>query len=330
MRLTIVALAVAFASPFAAAQAVQDALRFPSRQEPAPSTLKLTLTADKTKAALGQEFQFEVKLENTGDKDLDVAELAYDERSFSLSVSATFTAAGDKKKDYVLAVCRPEPQVAGRLALPRVTLGPKKSVNLLHRVPAVGVGKFEFKAKYAGGAAEVESNVVKVEVEGTNQGNRLAAVVEIEEAGAFNIILTPEISPSNVTHLAGLILRGFYGDSVIHRIIRNSWIQMGCPYGIGVGGPGFAVKAELDRANRHEPGVVSMSGYDKNGYTGSQFFICLATLPSLDGKYTTIGKVEPGDLARVVEPISKKDTDRNTDAPRTPVKIKSITLAVVK
>src|SRR5262245_21563234 len=316
MRLTLVALALAFASSLAVAQ------------DPAPSTLKLTLSADKAKAALGQEIQFEVKLENTGDKDLDLAELVYDERSFSLSVSATF--AGDKKKDYVLAVSRPEPQVAGRLPLPRVTLGPKKSVNLLHRVPAVGVGKFEFTAKYAGGAAEVASAPVKVEVEGTNQGSRLAAVVEIEEAGSFKIVLTPEVSPSNVTHLAGLILRGFYSDSVIHRIIRNSWIQMGCPYGIGVGGPGYAVKAELDKAIRHEPGVVSMSGYDKIAYTGSQFFICLATLPSLDGKYTPIGRVEPDDMTRVVEPISRKDTDRNTDTPRTPVRIKSITLAVIK
>jgi len=303
---------------------------FAAAQDPAPSTLKLTLSADRAKVALGQEVQFEVRLENSGDKEVEVAELTYEERSFSLAVSGTFTGAGDRKKDYVLAVSRPEPLVAARLPLPRFTLGPKKGVTYYHRVPAIAVGKFEFTAKYAGGAAEVSSGAVKVEVEATNQGGRLAAVVEIEETGSFKIVLSPEVSPANVTSLVSLISRGFYNDSLIHRIIRSNWIQMGCPYGIGVGGPGYAVKAELDRNVRHEPGSVSMSGYDKTGYTGSQFFICLAPLPGLDGKYTPVGRVDGDDMTKVVEPISKKDTDRNTDAPRTQVKIKSITLAVIK
>lgn len=318
MRLVWIAAAILSSNLLAAAQ------------DPAPPTLKLTLTADRAKVALGQWVQFEVRLENTGDKELEIAELTFEERSFFLAVSGTFTGAGDRKKDYVLAVSRPEPLVARQLPLPRVSLGPKKSVNCFHRVPAIAVGKFEFTAKYAGGGAEISSTAVKVDVEATNQGARLAAVVEIEEAAPFKIVLSPELSPGNVTSLVSLIGRGFYDGTTIHRIIRNSWIQMGCPYGIGVGGPGYAVKAELDRAIRTEPGTVSMSGYDKLGYTGSQFFICLAALPGHDGKYTPVGRVESDDMTKVIEPISKKDTDRNTDAPRTPVKIKSITLAVVK
>ncbi len=316
MRLVLLAAAILTSNLLAAAQ------------EPAPTTMKLTLSADRAKVALGQDVQFEVRLENTGDKDVEVAELAFEERSFSLAVSGTF--AGDRKKDYVLSVSRPEPQIAARLPIPRVTLGPKKSLNLLHRVPAVAVGRFEFTAKYAGGASEISSGAVKVDVEATSQGSRLAAVVEVEEAGSFRILLTPEVSPVNVTNLVSLISRGFYSDTLIHRIVRNNWVQMGCPYGIGVGGPGYAVKAELDKAVRHEPGSVSMSGYDKSGYNGSQFFICLATLPSLDGKYTPVGRVENEDLGKVLEPLSKKDTDRNTDAPRTPIRIKTVSLAVVK
>jgi len=312
----------------AAAVLVTNALA--SAQEPAPQTLKLTLTADKAKVALGQEIQFEVRLENAGDKDADVSELVFEERSFSLAVSGAFSAAGDRKRDYVLSVSRPEPQIASRLPLQRVTLGPKKSLNLIHRVPAIGAGKFDFIAKYAGGSAEIASAPVKVEVEATSQGNRLAAVVDVEEIGSFRIVLSPEVSPANVTNLASLVLRGFYNDTLIHRVVRNNWIQMGCPYGIGVGGPGYAMKAETDRAIHHEPGSVSMSGYDKTGYTGSQFFVCLATLPWLDGKYTPVGRVEGEDLSKVVEPISKQDSDRNTDAPRKPIKIKTVTLVVVK
>jgi peptidyl-prolyl cis-trans isomerase B (cyclophilin B) len=316
MKTILMAAAILAMHPFAAAQ------------ETAPANLKLTLTADRAKVALGQEIQFEVRLENTGDKEVEVAQLAFEERSFSLAVTGSF---GDRKKDYVLAVSRPEPQIAKLLPLQKITLGAKKSVNVFHRVPAVGVGKFDFVAKYAGAGGEVASAAVKIEVEATTQGSRLAAVVDVDEIGSFRFVLTPEVSPANVTNLASLILRGFYNDSFIHRIVRNNWIQMGCPYGIGVGGPGYALKAELDRAVHHEPGTVSMSGYDKTGYTGSQFFVSLATLPWLDGKYTTVGKVENDDLAKVVETgISKKDTDRNTDAPRTPVKIKTVTLVVVK
>ena len=315
---------------FAAAQAVKVSEAHPSRQDPAPSNLKLTLTADRAKVALGEEIQFEVRLENAGDKDAEVADLQYEERSLSLAVSGTFSGTAERKRDFVLAVSRPEPQVAGRLPLPRIVLAPKKSVNLLHRVHAVGVGKFDFTAKYAGGTAEVASAAVSVQVEATNQGSRLAAVVEIEDAGSFKFVLSPEVAPVTVTHLASLIARGFYNDSLIHRIVKSNWIQMGCPYGLGVGGPGYAVKAELDKAVRHEPGSVSMSGYEKNGYTGSQFFICLAALPSLDGKYTPVGRVDADDLGKVIEPLSKQDTDRNTDAPRKPIKIKTVTLAVVK
>jgi peptidyl-prolyl cis-trans isomerase B (cyclophilin B) len=299
---------------------------FAAAQDPAASALKLTLAADKPRVQLGQEIQFEVRLENAGDKDVEINDFQYEERSLTLAVTGTFTSAGDRKRDYVLAVSRPEPQVAGRLPMAKVTLGAKKSLTLLHRVTAVGVGKFEFTAKYG----DVASAAVKVDVEGTNQGNRLAAVVEVEEAGAFQIVLTPDVSPVNVTHLAGLISRGFYNDSIVHRIIRHSWIQMGCPYGLGIGGPGYAVKAELDKTVRHEAGTVSMSGYDKSGYTGSQFFIVMGPHPSLDGKYTTIGKVEGDGLSKVVEPLSKKDTDRNTDMPRQPVKIKKVTLAVIQ
>jgi peptidyl-prolyl cis-trans isomerase B (cyclophilin B) len=299
-------------------------------QDPPAQTLKLTLTADKNKLALGQEIQFEVKLENAGDKDVDLAVLEYEQRSFSLAVTGTFTALGERKKEFTLAISRPEPQVAEKLPLPRMVLGARKSVNLIHRVTTVGVGSFDFTAKYAGGAAEVSSAPVKVEVEATNQGGRLAAVVEIEEAGPFRIILSPEVSPSNVTHLASLISRGFYTGNLVHRIVKNSWVQMGCPYGIGIGGPGYAVKAELDKTFRHEAGTVSMSGYEKTGHTGSQFFICLSPHPSLDGKYSPVGRVENDDMGKIVEPIGKKETDRNTDAPKTPIKIKTITLTVVK
>jgi len=316
--MALLAVVVLAASPFASAQ------------DPASKSLKLTLAADKTRVQIGQEVQFEVRLENTGDKDVEIAELAYEERSLSFAVTGNFTGAAERKRDYVLAISRPEPQIAARLPLMRVTLAPKKSVNLFHRVPAVATGSFAFTAKYAGGDGEVASAPVTIQVEASPQGGRLAAVVEVEEAGTFRFMLSPDVSPCNVTHFVSLVNRGFYNESLVHRIVKNNWIHMGCPYGLGVGGPGYAVKAELDRTIRHERGSVSFSVYEKSGYTGSQFFVCVTTLPSLDGKYTPIGRVEADDMTKVIEPISKKDTDRNTDAPRVPVKVKSVSIAAVK
>lgn len=301
-----------------------------SAQDPASKagTLKLTLAADRTKVQVGEEVQFEARLENTGDKDVEVAELTYEERSLSFSVAATFSSG--KKKDYPLAVTRPDPQISARLPLPRIVLGPKKSVNVFQRIPAIAPGKFDIKAKYGSADAEVSSAPVSITVEATTQGGRLAAEVEVADLGTFAIILSPEQSPANVTHFVSLVDRGFYNDMLVHRIVKSNWIQAGCPYGLGIGGPGYAVRAELDKDHKHDRGAVSLAMYDRSGYGGSQFFICLTALPSLDGKFTPLGRVENEDMTRVVEPLSRKETDRNTDAPRTPVRIKSVSIKVVK
>lgn len=62
----------------------------------------------------------------------------------------------------------------------------------------------------------------------------------------------------------------------------------------GTGGPGYNLPAEFND-RKHEFGVLSMArGADINS-AGSQFFVCLGTLPSLDGKYTTFGRLVAGD-----------------------------------
>jgi cyclophilin family peptidyl-prolyl cis-trans isomerase len=301
-----------------------------SAQEPAvkASALKLTLAVDRSKVQVGESVQFEARLENSGDKDVEIAELTYEERSLSFSVSATF--AGGRKKDYTLAVTRPDPQISARLPLARIVLGPKKSVTIFQRIPAIAPGKFDIKAKYAGADAEVASAPVTLNVDAGGQGARLAAEVDVADLGTFSIILSAEQSPANVTHFVSIVDRGFYNDMFVHRIVKGNWIQTGCPYGLGIGGPGYAVRAELDKDQKHERGSVSLAMYDRSGFGGSQFFVCLTTLPSLDGKFTPLGRVENDDMARVVEPLSKKETDRNTDAPRSPVRIKTVSIKVVK
>ncbi len=72
----------------------------------------------------------------------------------------------------------------------------------------------------------------------------------------------------------------------------NFVIQDGDPRGDGWGGPGVALRDEVNR-RRYQRGTVGMalSGPDTGG---SQFFITHSPQPHLDGTYTVIGQVTNG------------------------------------
>ena len=98
-------------------------------------------------------------------------------------------------------------------------------------------------------------------------------------------------------------------------------IQGGCPEGTGTGGPGYTIKAEFNKT-RHEPGVVSMARTSDPNSGGSQFFICLGSVPHLDGQYTAFGKTADAESLKVVLAIGGVATDRS-DRPLKPVTIKT-------
>jgi cyclophilin family peptidyl-prolyl cis-trans isomerase len=134
-----------------------------------------------------------------------------------------------------------------------------------------------------------------------------------------------------VANFVALSKRGFYNGLNFHRVVKNSWIQTGCPYDNGYGGPGYAVKSEAEAQTvLHEPGSVSMSGNLKSGFAGSQFFISLTNLPAFDKKYTVIGKVTAGGLD-TVRKIGMVEVDKNTDRPsKEDVRLKEIKIVAVK
>jgi peptidyl-prolyl cis-trans isomerase B (cyclophilin B) len=90
----------------------------------------------------------------------------------------------------------------------------------------------------------------------------------------------------------------------------------------GTGGPGYNIKAEFNDT-KHVPGIVSMARSRHPDSAGSQFFICVNTVPYLDKQYTAFGKVTKG--YDVVEKISKVKTGPG-DMPLEPVIIKKVTL----
>ena len=132
--------------------------------------------------------------------------------------------------------------------------------------------------------------------------------------GTITVQLWDDVAPKHVANFQKLAKDGFYDGLGFHRIIKDFMIQGGCPDGTGTGGPGWSVDAEFnDRV--HEEGVLSMARSADPNSAGSQFFICLATCPHLDGSYTAFGKVTDGiDAVRSMGGSETASGDRPVEA----------------
>jgi cyclophilin family peptidyl-prolyl cis-trans isomerase/HEAT repeat protein len=130
--------------------------------------------------------------------------------------------------------------------------------------------------------------------------------------GQIVLELLPHEAPLTVLNFLALAERGYFNHGRWHRVVPNFVLQDGDPRGDGTGGPGFAIRDEINR-RRYQQGTVGMalSGPDTGG---SQWFITHAPQPHLDGGYTIFGRVAEGmDVAeRVVQddPILKIEVIR--------------------
>ena len=131
--------------------------------------------------------------------------------------------------------------------------------------------------------------------------------------GEMVIEFWPDVAPNTVENFKKLAKKGFYDGTAFHRIVKGFMIQGGDPLTKdpsaearwGTGDPGYKINAEFNQ-RPHVRGVISMArGGDPNS-AGSQFFICLGDQPSLNGKYTTFGKLIKGD--DVLEKIATTKT----------------------
>jgi peptidyl-prolyl cis-trans isomerase B (cyclophilin B) len=140
--------------------------------------------------------------------------------------------------------------------------------------------------------------------------------------GTFSFVMYPADAPKTVENFVDLANKGFYNDTIFHRVIKRFMIQGGDPTGTGTGGPGYTIKAEFND-RKHVLGTVSMARTADPDSAGSQFFICVAPAPHLDGQYTAFGDVIEG--IDVVLAISKVKTGAN-DRPLEDVVMKSVTV----
>ena len=138
-------------------------------------------------------------------------------------------------------------------------------------------------------------------------------------------------APRTVENFKKLAGKKFYKGLAIHRAFPHTLVQMGDPLTrkkdrtkVGTGGPGYTVEAEIRR--KHTKGTVAAARLpDKinpsRHSNGSQFFICLAPIPSYDGQYTVFGHVIWG--LDTLDALSTKPADSN-DYPIERIVIQSV------
>ena len=111
--------------------------------------------------------------------------------------------------------------------------------------------------------------------------------------GDVIIEMYEDVAPHHVARIKELVRQGYYNGLKFHRVIDGFMAQAGCPRGDGTGGSGKKLKAEFNRL-QHKRGTVSMARAMDPDSADSQFFICYADCPWLDGQYTIWGNVVSG------------------------------------
>jgi peptidyl-prolyl cis-trans isomerase B (cyclophilin B) len=148
-------------------------------------------------------------------------------------------------------------------------------------------------------------------------------------AGDIHIRFFADVAPNHVRNFIDLAERGFYNGTKFHRVIPGFVIQGGDPNSIsgdpstwGTGNSGKTVALEPSSIH-HARGIVSMArgGHDINS-ASSQFFVCVADAPNLDGGYSAFGQVTKG--MDVVDKIVLAPAERTR--PVNPESITSITI----
>jgi peptidylprolyl isomerase len=136
--------------------------------------------------------------------------------------------------------------------------------------------------------------------------------------GPVVIRMRPDLAPKHVEQIKTLVKRGFYDGIVFHRVIEGFMAQTGDPTGTGMGGSDLPnIPAEFSKATFGR-GTLGMARSSSPNSANSQFFICFAPSPFLDGQYTVWGEVISG--------MDHVDKIKRGEPPANPDKIISMKL----
>ncbi len=174
------------------------------------------------------------------------------------------------------------------------------------------------------------------------------ATMEVENFGTIKIELYPKLAPETVANFVTLANRGFYDGLTFHRIVKDFMIQGGDKKGTGQGSASlsdlkddgddteYSIKGEfvsngVNNTLKFEEGVIGMARSDYTSYSSSlakesynsgssQFFIVTKESTSLNGNYTSFGKVIEGmDIVHKIEETEVKAADDSEETGNTEV-----------
>jgi peptidyl-prolyl cis-trans isomerase B (cyclophilin B) len=214
-----------------------------------------------------------------------------------------------------------------------------KMKRLIHLITIIGLAT----------SVAMAQNEKKEESKDTKADSKPARANEVAviktSQGDMVVEFWSDVAPKTVENFKKLARSGFYDGTAFHRIIKGFMIQGGDPLTkdptkeamYGTGDPGYKINAEFNE-RKHVKGVLSMArsgdpaerfgqmpGPQYANSAGSQFFICLGPATSLDGRYTTFGKLIKGE--DVLEKIGDAPVEahgREKSKPTQRVEIQSI------
>ncbi|MEK7623034.1 MAG: peptidylprolyl isomerase [Patescibacteria group bacterium] len=155
--------------------------------------------------------------------------------------------------------------------------------------------------------------------------NQPASVTLKTTAGDITIELDTKNTPITANNFITLAQKGFYDNTIFHRVIKGFMIQGGDPKGDGTGSPGYKFNDE-PFAGEYIRGAVAMANSGPNT-NGSQFFIMHADY-ALPKNYVIFGQVTAG--LDVVDKIATSPVTANSfgepSQPVNPISVLSVSV----
>ncbi len=129
--------------------------------------------------------------------------------------------------------------------------------------------------------------------------------------GRVVIEMYEDVAPKHVARMKELARQKYYDGIIFHRVIPGFMAQTGDPTGTGRGGSGQKLPAEFSKEIGFDRGTIGMARTADPNSGDSQWFICFAPAPHLNGQYTIWGKIIEGmehvDQIAVGEPPASPD-----------------------
>jgi cyclophilin family peptidyl-prolyl cis-trans isomerase len=153
-------------------------------------------------------------------------------------------------------------------------------------------------------------------------------VALITSAGAIVVALDPNAAPNTVKNFLGYVQRGFYANSLFHRVVPNFVIQGGGFMSglIPLAGLGDPIAIESNNGLTNVRGAMAMARTSDPNSATSQFYFNLVDNPSLDyvidlnPGYTAFGNIVQGlDVMDAIAAVPTTVVNGQSDVPASDV-----------